>query len=144
MKCLVLTICLYAAESWMLRVKDRQKINKLKIRCRGRRLKVRWTTSRTNICIIEQLRIKDFRAYLPNTNFDGASKGAETGWGQNISMTIIDPIKRPAADWSGNASLQQPSDLRGLGWKATLYTLTRVWRRRRILWVILRRETTYG
>lgn len=56
---LVFSIALYGAETWTLKAADRQRIDAFQMWCWRRLLRVKWTTHRTNMSILEQLKIEN-------------------------------------------------------------------------------------
>lgn len=55
---LVFSIFLYGAETWTLRANERQKIDAFEMWCWRRMLRISWTVHRTNVSILNELKIK--------------------------------------------------------------------------------------
>jgi hypothetical protein len=58
-KSLVFSVCLYGVETWTMKAADRRRIDAFEMWSWRRLLRVPWTDKRTNVSILEELKIKD-------------------------------------------------------------------------------------
>ena len=59
LRLLVFPILLYGVETWTILSRERQRIDAFEMWCWRRMLRIPWTTKRTNLSILSQLKIKD-------------------------------------------------------------------------------------